>query len=119
MMNDSATATHEGESWTLETPFLMDPAPGRGGSPRAAGEGAQWFALESPFVSEHGVDGTGAVRTPQAEAFAELLEQLRDEEFESALVRLADEASAVSGGVVSEGESPATARDRQQRIAGA
>lgn len=118
-MSDSATATQAAESWTLETPFLMDPPPGAGGAPRAAGESPQWFALESPFVSEHGVDGTGAVRTPQAEAFAELLEQLRDEEFESALVRLADEAGAVSGAVASEGESPADARERQQRIAGA
>ena len=117
-MSDSATATHEAESWTLETPFLLDPGPGSGGSARA-GERAEWFALETPFVTEHGVDGGGTVRTPQAEAFAELREQLRDEEFEGALVRLADEASAVSGGVVSEGESPAAARDRQLRIAGA
>jgi hypothetical protein len=119
MMSDIATAMQAGESWTPETPFLSDPTPGAGGSSRAARESVQSFALESPFLSEHGVDGSGAVRTPQAEAFAEFLEQLRDEEFEHALVRLADEASAVAGGLVAEGESPAATRDRQERNAGA
>jgi hypothetical protein len=118
-MSDLAEATETMESWTPETPFLLDPVSGAGGAPRAAGERAQWFALESPFVSEHGVDGSGTVRTPQAEAFAELLEQLRDEEFEHALGRLADEASAVAGGRMSEGESPADTRERQERMAGA
>src|SRR5262245_8467103 len=110
-MSDIAEATETMESWTPETPFLLDPGSGAGGAPRGAGEQAQWFALESPFVSEHGSDGSGTVRTPQAEAFAELMEQLRDEEFEHALGRLADEASAVAGGSMSEGEAPADARE--------
>jgi hypothetical protein len=118
-MSDIGAAMRDTESWAPETPFLLDPVSGAGGSPRAAGESGPSFALESPFLSEHGVDGTGAVRTPQAEAFAELMEQLRDEEFEHALVRLADEASAVAGGPASEGESSAGTRERQERMAGA
>ena len=97
-MNGAVRQADEYAGWTPETPFLRDTPPGGPASEAAAPSTS--FGLESPFVSEHGVDGTGAVRTPQAEAFAELLEQLRDEEFESALVRVADEASAAPGGDV-------------------
>jgi hypothetical protein len=102
-------------SWTPETPFLSDPH-GGGATVRPASE-TQSFALESPFLSEFSADGSPGARTPQAVAFAELLETLRDEEFDSALAGVAEEAAAVAEETFYEGEEPGQQRLRQQQTA--
>jgi hypothetical protein len=81
-----------------ETPFMADATalmpprpPGLGPFAR---EGGQSYETESPFLSEYG-PGDGEADT-RAEAFADLLGELYDSEFEDAVVDLVHEASAVA-----------------------
>jgi hypothetical protein len=106
-------ATYQETLWSPETPFLQDVSPARETAPTAP---VPSFGLESPFLSEHGYDGS-VVATPRSEAFGQLLEELRDEEFESAVAGLIDQASALSEGPAYEGEQTADQRARQERTA--
>lgn len=79
-----------------ETPFMPDatafmPPRPVGGTPFVR-EGASAYENESPFLPEY---GAGEADT-RAEAFAELLGELYDPEFEDAVVDLVHEASAVA-----------------------
>lgn len=84
--NGNARAAHEA---AFETPFL-DVFESPVGTERA--DARVPFARETPFTSEYLVDGE-LVRESSG-LFRELLDELYDQEFDEALVELADEADA-------------------------
>jgi hypothetical protein len=79
-----------------ETPFMPDATafmpPRPLGGTVLVREGASAYEKESPFLPEYGAAEADA----RAEAFAELLGELYDPEFEDAVVDLVHEASAVA-----------------------
>jgi hypothetical protein len=80
-----------------ETPFMMDATamlPPRTPEPRAAREGGAAYDMESPFLPEYGTSQGQA--DARAEAFADLLGELYDQEFEEAVTDLVHEASALA-----------------------
>ena len=80
----------------LETPFTPDATafmPRRSVAPPTR-EAAPVYETESPFLPEYGTPST--VADARAEAFADLLGELYDSEFEEAVVDLVHEASAVA-----------------------
>jgi hypothetical protein len=115
-MSDSAA---EAMGWEPETPFLLDVPSVPGVATAAATSAAHAFAPmpqpESPFVSEYAGDQTEA--GPQAEAFAGLLSELHDPEFEEALEDLVDEAAAIAEDRINfEVEDPVRARLEMERV---
>ncbi len=80
------------EQWDAETPFLqtLTAAPEEIEATEERIPISQWYEVEAPFRDERGtVEGYG----PEAEEFAQLLAELRDEEFDEAVKGLVNEAS--------------------------
>jgi hypothetical protein len=84
--------------YELETPFLMDGSAPISSVPIAGGrfgrESATSYETESPFLTEYGVNGAG--EDARAEAFADLIGELEDEDFEEAVTDLVNEAAALA-----------------------
>jgi hypothetical protein len=80
--------------WEPETPFLNAPPVPRVAATNAnGGSFARGSTIESPFTAEYaGEDAHGGAH---AEAFASLMDELRDEEFAEALEDLVNDAGAV------------------------
>jgi len=81
-----------------ESPFLSDVLPTPGAATIAVTSASRAFGpasrVESPFVAEYETEQPES--GPQSEAFAALVGELYDQEFEEALEDLVDEASAVA-----------------------
>ena len=115
MNNGQSHANGANVAWNPESPFLYDP--GANVKPTATATRERGYAMESPFLSEFTADGAPGVNTPHAEAFAELMESLRDEEFGEALANVADQASALAESPAYEGESSERQGARQSQAA--
>jgi hypothetical protein len=76
-------------AWEPESPFMNTPPTAEVVSAPAT----HFRPIETPFASEY--HGDHSRPSPQAEDFASLMDELRDEEFDEALEDLVDEAGAV------------------------
>ena len=97
-----------------ESPFVLD---GYGRVARMAeppSEATPGYELESPFLSEYPVSGEAPLG-PEAEAFAGLVGELHDEEFDEAVTDLVNEASALAETEFSQEAEPAQQRAVAER----
>ena len=92
-----------------ETPFMLDGYGRAGASSESATSSASPYERESPFISEY-MGEDEAPFNPQAEAFAGLIGELHDEEFNEAVTDLVHEASALAETEFSQEIEPARRR---------
>lgn len=113
MTAGASSMNGEALAWRPASPFPSDPE----FTPVAAAPRDAVMSLETPFLNEYSAGAFASPRTPQATAFAELYESLRDEEFDTAVARVADEASAIAESLSYEGETSGGSRERQRQAA--
>lgn len=102
--------TFDSTSSQLESPFLDNYTPEPAGAPPAFSQG------ESPFLNEYILDGEDeAPLDAKSALYAELMNELEDEEMEEALHGLVDEASDLYLRYAAESPTPAQ-EERVERI---
>ena len=92
-----------------ETPFIMDGYGRVAGTAQASPEVPSSYQMESPFLSEYPTSGETELGA-EAEAFAGLVGELEDEEFEEAVTDLVNEASALAETEFSQEAEPSRQR---------